>query len=320
MNTKLLNRNFIEAVKEHLPENAQLSGVLMNILGIGKEAVYRRLRCEVPFTFTEASLISQKLGISLDHLSSARADQSALFNLHMINHENPFDTYHRAMEDLLQNYVRVKDDPVAECYTASNLLPHMFYMDHEYLSKFLLYKWMYQQNKAANVKYLDDLEVPAKIRRVQADFVETTRSIASSTFIWDEMMFLSLINELKYFYDIRLITLEEKNILKEELLSMIDTLEDLAFRGAHPNGKKVFIYVSRIHFEATYSYLQAKSFRLSFIRVYSINTISTTDWNLFEYQKNWIQSLKKYSTLITVSGEMPRIQFLEKQRTFVNEL
>ena len=35
----------------------------MDTLCIGREAIYRRLRGEVPFTLEEAALISRKLGV-----------------------------------------------------------------------------------------------------------------------------------------------------------------------------------------------------------------------------------------------------------------
>ena len=44
------NTNLIEAMKEKLPLKEKLADMLMDTLYIGKEAVYRRLRGEVPFT------------------------------------------------------------------------------------------------------------------------------------------------------------------------------------------------------------------------------------------------------------------------------
>ena len=55
------NANLIEAMKEKLPLKGQLADMLMDTLYIGKEAVYRRLRGEVPFTLQESALISRKL-------------------------------------------------------------------------------------------------------------------------------------------------------------------------------------------------------------------------------------------------------------------
>ena len=54
------NTNLIEAMKEKLPLKGKLADMLMDTLYIGKEAVYRRLRGEVPFTLQEAALVSRK--------------------------------------------------------------------------------------------------------------------------------------------------------------------------------------------------------------------------------------------------------------------
>ena len=56
------------------------------------------------------------------------------------------------------------------------------------------------------------------------------------------------------------------------------------------------------------------------IRVYSINSITTQDTEMFNSLKDWIQSLKKFSTMISESGEMQRIQFFNRQREIINTL
>lgn len=62
MITNELNTGLIEAIKEKIPANSNLANVLIDILFIGREAVYRRLRGEVPFTLTEAGNYLQKIG------------------------------------------------------------------------------------------------------------------------------------------------------------------------------------------------------------------------------------------------------------------
>ena len=41
---------------------------------------------------------------------------------------------------------------------------------------------------------------------------------------------------------------------------------------------------------------------------------------LFLSLKEWIQSLKKFSTMISESGEMQRIQFFQQQREIISTL
>ena len=81
MMTNNPNANLIEAMKEKLPLKGQLADMLMDTLYIGKEAVYRRLRGEVPFTLQESALISRKLGISLDKIIGLSFKSNAMFNI-----------------------------------------------------------------------------------------------------------------------------------------------------------------------------------------------------------------------------------------------
>ena len=57
-----LNTNLIEAAKERFPAKGQLANILMDTLYMGKEAIYRRLRGEVPFTFRKQPLFQKNWG------------------------------------------------------------------------------------------------------------------------------------------------------------------------------------------------------------------------------------------------------------------
>lgn len=79
------NTNLIEAMKEKLPLKGKLADMLMDTLYIGKEAVYRRLRGEVPFTLQEAALVSRKLGISLDKIIGISFKSNAMFDMNIVD-------------------------------------------------------------------------------------------------------------------------------------------------------------------------------------------------------------------------------------------
>ena len=82
-----LNTNLIEAAKEKFPAKGQLANILMDTLYMGKEAIYRRLRGEVPFTFQEAAIISKELGISLDRIAGVSFSNNAMFDINVVDHE-----------------------------------------------------------------------------------------------------------------------------------------------------------------------------------------------------------------------------------------
>ena len=81
METFRLNTMLIKAVKKQVPVDTNLAIMLMDFLCLGKEATYRRLRGEVPFTFAEAATISQKFGISLDELINTSISEHSFLKL-----------------------------------------------------------------------------------------------------------------------------------------------------------------------------------------------------------------------------------------------
>lgn len=314
-----LNTNLIEAAKEKFPAKGQLANILMDTLYMGKEAIYRRLRGEVPFTFKEAAIISKELGISLDRIAGVSFSNNAMFDINVVDHGNPFETYYDFLNKHVKLFHTLREDPNASLGTASNVIPQTLYLKHELLAKFRFFKWMYQ-NEHIKCKHFEELEIPQKIINVQQDFAKLSHHIHSTDYIWDSMVFLHLINDIQYFSDIHLISDEMKQNLKEELLILTDELERLAIKGKTDFGNDVHIYVSQINFEATYSYLETSTLQLSLIRVYSINSLTTQDVQMFQSLKEWIQSLKKFSTLISESGEMQRIQFFNQQREIIDAL
>ena len=82
----------------------------------------------------------------------------------------------------------------------------------------------------------------------------------------------------------------------------------------------ISIYISNINFEATYSYVASSVYHISLVRVFAINSFATYDEQVFNSVKEWIHSLKKFSTLISQSGEMQRIRFFKTQREIVEGL
>ena len=319
MITNELNTGLVNAVKEKLPSKDNLANALMDILYIGKEAIYRRLRGEVPFTLTEAAVISRKLGISLDKMIGVSFRDNAVFDMNIVSSEKPFEAYYSILEKQVDLFRSVKEDETSEIGTSSNIIPQTLSLKYNMLSKFRLFKWMYQ-NENIKCKHFEEMEIPQKMVEKQKEYSDLVSHIHSVDYIWDNMIFSHLVNDIQYFCCIHLITDEDKDMLKEELFLLIDEMEELSARGKSKAGNDVKIYISNINFEATYSYLDTSSTQLSLIRIYSINSITTQDQEMFRGLKEWIQSLKKFSTLISESGEMQRIQFFKQQREIVSIL
>ena len=320
MITDQLNTGLISAMKEKLPQGTNLANLLMDILYIGKEAVYRRLRGEVPFTLAEAAVISQKIGISLDRITGTTFRGNALFDLNLTHYDNPIETYYGIIEHYAKIFSVIKEEPESELNTSSNIIPQTIYLKYPLLSKFRMFKWIYQHSQQNNTQCYEQLELPDKLLDRQREFVSETQFVRNTYYILDSMVFRYLTNDIRYFIDSHLITDENVRNLREELLELVDELEHIATVGAFETGREVQFYVSNINFEATYSYVESQQHCLSLIRVFAINSITSIDPEVFKQVKEWTQSRKKFSTLFSHSGEMQRRQFFNQQREIIGTL
>ena len=86
-----LNAALIGAIQNSTPEYTNAAAILTDKLNIGREAAYRRLRGEVPFTFGEAGVLSAQMNFSLDRTVGALDFGNVLFRL-------SFSDYHTALE------------------------------------------------------------------------------------------------------------------------------------------------------------------------------------------------------------------------------
>ena len=239
MITDQLNTGLISAMKEKLPQGTNLANLLMDILYIGKEAVYRRLRGEVPFTLAEAAVISQKIGISLDRITGTTFRGNALFDLNLTHYDNPIETYYGIIEHYAKIFSVIKEEPESELNTSSNIIPQTIYLKYPLLSKFRMFKWIYQHSQQNNTQCYEQLELPDKLLDRQREFVSETQFVRNTYYILDSMVFRYLTNDIRYFIDSHLITDENVRNLREELLELVDELEHIATVGAFETGREV---------------------------------------------------------------------------------
>lgn len=316
----LLYDRFIEIIKGRIPEKGKLANDLTDFLGIEKEAIYRRLRGDVPFSFSEITKISRKYGISLDSLAEGSNLTSKPFNLQLSEFLNPNDFNLAGIENFTLNLKSMASDPDSESGSISTMIPVSLCISYKPLYKFYIYKWYMEfRNKGYRISYTD-LEVNKRLEEVNEEFVLSVYNSANSVYIFDELFILYFVKDIKYFEDIKLLTKDEIAIIKESLHLFLDDLERYAIKGQFDQGGKVNIYISNIHFEGNFNYIDSKQYKLTMVRLFTLNEIYSTDETVCDEMRKWCLFLKRASTLISQSSELKRIEFFGKQREMVDTL
>ena len=65
-----IQQRIFNAIKLQLPKDEKIASVLMNTLFLSQDAVYRRLRGDVPLTIFETKTLCEAFNISFDEMDS----------------------------------------------------------------------------------------------------------------------------------------------------------------------------------------------------------------------------------------------------------
>ena len=237
----------------------------------------------------------------------------------MVNFLHPREEDYGMLEHFLDSLRHLRNDPNSEVGDALNILPQSIVLDYRNIYRFYLFKWMYQCGETIPTKYCD-VNPPDRLQLINHEIVMEVRQAANAYHIIDSMTFLYLVNDIKYFASIYLITREEIELLKRELHKFLYDMETLAARGCWEEGKNVHFFVSSINFETSYSYVETRNCHVTMLKSFTLNDATSCDDEIFLRMKKWLHSLIRTSTLISKSGEKDRIMFFEQQRKVVDRL
>jgi hypothetical protein len=86
------------------------------------------------------------------------------------------------------------------------------------------------------------------------------------------------------------------------------------------NTLSLWLYLSHLTFNVNYTYVQGTTFKHSYIEIYHLNSLVSSDPLVCREHKKWIESYRKYSMLISADGEKERTDFFRLQERFVKRL
>jgi len=319
MNSQMQD-SLIAAIRKSLPEGANLTNYLSDVLNIGRESAYRRIRGEIKFTFEEIANLSQNLGFSIDHIVGIKKNENALFNIHLLQDRDCFDIYVNKMAEYGTLFRKMSNSANAKVRISVNTMPYFFHIKYECLSRFRIYKWLYQNQKLGLSDKFANFTLPDNILDTHKAFSNDVQNVPNVTIIMDNNVFWSAAKDLEYFFKRGLITDEELDVLKAELHDLINQLENAAAKGLSQSGSKVEMYVSSVDLEASYLHIEADNNQFSQLRTFSISAIDSFDPALCRIQKEWIESLKRYSVMISESGDMQRFEYMRKQHEYIERI
>mgnify|MGYP003623228511 CR=1 FL=1 len=277
----------------------------------------------MPFSFEEICIIAPKMEISIDRLVGLSNNKRAFFDQKMYQSSEPADIFRDVMRSNTEIIRKVREaGKNAEGIFVLNRIPLGFSLAYETLTKFFYYKWTYHIQKGGLETDFDDFVMPEETKKICDEYNDETEHLSGNmTMIIDENIFLYMIREINYFYRRRLLERRHVLLMQQELEMLANELELLARRGTNRfSDAKVMIYLSEIDLEPSHFYTDCNGvLSVHYWTALSEPSISY-DEELCRRHREWIESQKRYTILITQCNELQQIAFFNKQKKYLQEM
>lgn len=322
MNKVKLHDGFVKELLKKSPQRAELVNVLSDILCIEKKSASRRLSGEVQFSVHEMGILAKHFGISLDPLIFKDNHCHWLpFILEAPLGVESMEALYKITEASFDDLAQVAEAPF-EYGTLFNSYPIEFYMFHPYLMKFMFFKWGHCFVGTDEFNHFSQWELPEKIANLKDWVPNMLSNSIHTTYIWDESLVWTLVNEIDYFYKMDVLSAEDveniKSDLKESLLRLEKYIGGILQLEKAP--KKVDFYISKMSLGVCSSYTVSEKKRsYSFKTNFTFLSSSMNDYSNFHEVKDWINSFKNVSVLISESGPLERKLFFIKQHKIIDD-
>ena len=328
MNTIELQQKLFTYLKENIPPHLSLVDELCDLLDLGTDSVYRRIRGEKSITLAELKRICEHYRVSIDQLLQLQND-SAFFDAPGINTvpEN-FSDY---LNEILRKFRYFNTFKKTEMqYFCKDIPIWSFYLFPE-LSAFKTFFWSktFHNHPELNNKVFSLQEYPYyECFLIGQQILEEQNRIPSIE-LWNLESINSTINQIAYYKEINNFkthddflavvnsfqqTLDHLQLQAEKGFKFMPGATDLSYRAP------VKLYIHELIMGNNTMLLNLDNKKLAMITYGVFNYLFTTDIRFSSKITAMFDTLFNRSTLISKTDEKARNKFFNAFREKVNEL
>ena len=279
-----------------------LNDEIANILNISYDAAHRRTSMKSKFSLEESLVLAKNYSISLDHFMESE-------NQIMAKKTKPIRTVTDLLnyfDDALLLLNDFKINPETEVYYSAKDIPFFYTISDSVLSKFKLFVWMNLMNEKDFMQPFDEF----KLERYsdKSDDLKSLYENLNVTEIWNNTTISSVLNQVSFYTEIKILSKETAKIILKELKNLIQNIE----KKAENNDKKFQIYAHDILILNNSILFKNEGKSSLFVPFNMFGYMMTEDQNTCDDALNFFQHQIKNSTSLSFSGQRDRKKFFNK--------
>lgn len=308
--------NLFDILEARYPKRSDLIPELCELLNLGQDAIYRRMRGDTVTTPDEIAKICRHYKISLDAL--IHNDTSSVF-FEFSAFRDPIQSVDQYINKLKETFHKVQSIPNGKIYYASSEIPVFYYAFYPDLLLFKLYVW---GQTIWDIEEFKDkpfsLDLISKAVRQQA--LELVRQYIKMDTIelWSQKIAENTLNQILYHAEIGGFKHKEESLkLCEDLAQVIRHFQEMAkaerkFMPGQPEASGHFaLYHNEMIYTNNTIFFHSEHLKTLFTTFANPNFLQTTDTLICDYSEQWFQELIKKSAPLSGNVEKARNKYFQ---------
>jgi hypothetical protein len=310
---------FFERLFECYPKRSEAIDRFEVLLGMSRNPVYRRIRCETILHPDELYILAKAHNISMDALMGMGQNQNEvvfIFN----SFSNKINSFEDFIQTLIQTIEGIKYIHEGEVFYASSEIP-VFYQTM--LPNFFSFKMYVWARTAWNFPHFKNLpfhfDVIPKSVRLRYNEVYDMYKMLPSTELWSSGIFENTLSQIEHHLEANLFAdPKDALVLLEELYATCDHMRQMAiagqkyaYQGHKESGSPLILYHNEmVHTNNTILFV-SPSVKLLFSTICNPNFIMSRDQRICDFTLDWFKSIMSNSSLISQTNERMRNRFFD---------
>lgn len=328
MDPATLQQTFFNALKNTLPPYVSMVDEIAEVLNIGNDSVYRRIRGEKPINISELKLLCDHFHISLDHVLQIQND-AVVFRAPGINGElSSFTDYLKGILAQLKYFNSFKQREML--YFCKDMTFFHFFLFPE-IASFKTFFWIktiqnipeYQHKSFSLAEFpFNDCfaigqEIIKEYNQIQSvelwNYESINSSISQIEYYRDAGIFADP-SDLTIVVDSLLLTLDHLQLQAEKGLKFMPGVSDISYKAS------LRFYVNEVVLGSNTILAELDNTKLSIITYSVLSYLLTRDPRFNENAFKSFNNLVSRSVLISSTGEKERNKFFRSLKDKVRQL
>lgn len=311
-------KQLLKLIQERTKGKASIGRTLVEVLGISRDAAYRRYRLETEFSLSELIKIQQHFNISIDGLLG-NTRNTVLFNYKQESNELfSMEAYLHEIQNSLE--LLSKQEKPCIVLTINNT-PFFQLFHFPSLLRFKLYFWAKNllQVKALQKIKFRDFYFSMELSQTAHQILTLYNSIPSVE-LYDPDLFRGFAREIYYYYNSNEIDAGEAKTLYADMLSLLKHLKEQADNGkkrlyrtkSQPSDASFDMYHNEMLNAIALFYYEAKGIQGLSVAHNFLNPLSTDNLQYVADSKKILDQLLRSSQKISKTNAKGRSQYFDQ--------